>query len=94
MYARVVRFTDVDPDRISDLLARIDENDGPPEGVPATGLKVFHDAEQRTAVALQLFATAEDMSTGEAVLDAMDTADTPGTRVSVDRCEVKVEVEA
>ena len=30
MYVRVVRFTDVSAERIAELLARIEESDGPP----------------------------------------------------------------
>ncbi len=91
MYARVVRFTDVDPDHIENRLkVRVEE--GPPEGVPATGIQVLHDAEQRTAVVVQLFDTAEDMSAGEAVLSGMDPSETAGTRASVDRCEIKVDM--
>lgn len=90
MYARIVRFTDVDPDHLASRLERM-EDGGPPEGVPATGIQLMHDAEQRTAVVVQLFDTAEDMSAGEAVFAAMDPAETPGTRASVDRCEIKME---
>jgi hypothetical protein len=31
------------------------------------------------------------MAAAEAVFDAMDASDTPGTRVSVDRCAIKLE---
>ena len=40
MYVRVVRFTDVTPDRVEGLLARIEEEGGPPPGVPVTGLQL------------------------------------------------------
>jgi len=92
MYARVVRFTDVDPEHIESQVAQGLEAEGPPEGVPATGIQVLHDAEQRTAVVVQLFDTAEDMRASEAALSGMDPSDTPGTRVSVDRCEIKVDM--
>ena len=46
MYVRVVRFSDVSAERIDGLRARIDESDGPPPGVPATGLKVLYDGAQ------------------------------------------------
>ena len=62
--------------------------------MPATGIQVFHDPQERTAVVVQHFATEQDMSAGEAVLAAMDPSDTPGTRVSVDRCELKFERQA
>ena len=94
MHIRVVRFTDVEPDRIEALAQRIGEADGPPEGVPSTGVKLLHDAEQGTAVVVQFFDSAEDMATGAEVLGAMDTSDTPGTRASVDACEVKAEMDA
>ena len=93
-YVRVVRFTDVDPARIEELMSRIDESDGPPEGVPSTGLQVLVDAEQRTAVVLQSFDSMEDLETGEQVFAAMDASQTPGARASVDRCEVKVALTA
>lgn len=91
MYVRVVRFTDVSAERIETLLAQVDERDGPPEGVPATGVKFLFDEAQGTAVVLQHFATEEDMQTGGAVFAAMDPSETPGTRASVDMCEVKLE---
>jgi hypothetical protein len=94
VYVRVVRFTDVNAERLDALLARIRESEGPPPGVPSTGLSVLFDEGQGTAVVLQRFATAEDMEAGAKVMAAMDASQTPGTRVSVDSCEVKLEVEA
>jgi hypothetical protein len=93
VYVRVVRFTDVSAERIEGLRSRIEESDGPPPGVPSTGLKLLYDAEQGTAVVLQYFATAEDMDTGGQAFSAMDAAETPGTRASVDMCELKLEIE-
>jgi hypothetical protein len=94
MYVRVVRFTDVSTERAESMLARIKESDGPPPGVPATGIKVMLDEDQGTAVVLQYFATAEDMRTGAETFSAMDASQTPGTRASVDMCELKLELEA
>jgi len=91
MYVRVVRFTDVSAERMQELLARIEGSDGPPPGVPAKGIKILHDGSQGTAVVLQYFESAEDMEAGAQVFDAMDSSETPGTRASVDMCEVKVE---
>jgi hypothetical protein len=90
MYARVVRFTDVDPDYLAGRLAEAGE--GPPVDIPARGVQILHDPDQRTAVVIQLFETAADMAAAEAPLDAMDPADTPGTRASVDRCEIKADL--
>ena len=91
MNIRVVRFTDVTAERLQQLVARIDQEDGPPPGVPATGLQLLFDETQGTAVVLQLFDGPDDMRKGDEVFEAMDPADTPGTRVSVDRCELKLE---
>jgi hypothetical protein len=91
MYVRAVRFTDVSAERMQELLARIEESDGPPPGVPTTGLKILVDEAQGTAVVLQYFESAEDMRTGAQAFGAMDPSETPGTRASVDMCEVKLE---
>jgi hypothetical protein len=92
-YVRVVRFSGVDAERMKAMQARIDEADGPPPGVTTTGLQVLHDEQQGTAVVLQSFATAEDMNAAARVFDAMDASETPGTRMSVDACELKLELE-
>jgi hypothetical protein len=91
MYVRAVRFTDVTPERVQQLVARIDQADGPPPGVPTTGLQLLFDEAQGTAVVLQLFDTAVDMRKGAEAFSAMDPADTPGTRVSIDMCELKLD---
>jgi hypothetical protein len=92
MYARVVRFSDVTAERVNALLARIEAADGPPPGVPATGLQLLFDETQGTAVVLQLFDTAEDMRIGGETFAAMDPSETPGTRDSVDMCEIKLDL--
>jgi hypothetical protein len=74
---------------IQGVLARVEEAGGPPPGVPAKGLQVLFDEAQGTAVVLQLFDTAEDMRVGAEAFAAMDPAETPGARASVDMCEVK-----
>ena len=93
MYARVVRFTDVDPDHLAGRLAEV-ESEGPPVDTPTKGVTILHDADQRTAIVIQLFETAEDMAAAEGPLDAMDPANTPGTRASVDRCEIVAPLKA
>ncbi|TMK23690.1 MAG: hypothetical protein E6G62_11140 [Actinobacteria bacterium] len=94
MHVRVVRFTDVNAERLEQLLARIRESGGPPPDVPTTGLTILFDEAQGTAVVLQHFASAEDMEAGAKVMAAMDPSETPGTRTSVDACEVKLELTA
>ena len=93
MFVRVVRFSGVTAERLEQTLARINESGGPPPGVSSTGLKVLFDEAQGTAVVLQQFATAKDMETAAKVMGAMDPSETPGTRVSVDACEVKLEID-
>jgi len=91
VHVRVVRFTDVTPERVQQLIARIDEAGGPPPGIPTTGVQLLFDEAQGTAVVLQLFDTAEDMRTGAEAFSAMDPSDTPGTRGSIDMCELKLD---
>ena len=92
MYIRVVRFSGVSSERMESLVARINEAGGPPPGVNSQGITVLFDEAQGTAVVLQHFATAQDMDEAAKVMSAMDPSDTPGTRVSVDACEQKLEV--
>ena len=92
MYARVVRFTDVDPDHLAGRLDELEDRQGAPVDIPAQSVQILHDEDQRTAVVIQLFETADDMAAAEGPLDEMDPADTPGTRTSIDRCEIKAEL--
>src|SRR5215218_2390430 len=62
MYARVVRFTEVDPDHLAERLADAEGSDGPPVDIPVKGIQILHDSDQRTAVVIQLFETADDMA--------------------------------
>lgn len=91
MHVRVVRFTDVSSERLEQMLSRIEQSDGPPEGVPATGIQVLVDESQGTVVVLQFYDSAEDLETGARVFEAMDPGQTPGTRASVDACELRLE---
>ena len=64
MYARVVRFTDVNPYHLAGRLDEVDAREGPPVDIPAKGVQVLHDPEQRTAVVIQLFETADESMSG------------------------------
>jgi hypothetical protein len=88
VYARVVRFTDIDPKRIEE---RMEADEGPPPGVQAEQIRVIVDESQNTAVVILFFASEEDMRSADEALNAMDPGDTPGTRASVDQGEVKFE---
>ena len=91
MYARVVRFTDVTAERISEIVARIEESEGPPPGVDASGIELFVDEAQGTAVFVAYFETEQKMRDASAALEQMDASETPGTRASADLCEIKVQ---
>ena len=93
MHARVVRFTDVSSEAIEAIKARVEEQGGPPPGVNATGMKLFHDADQSTAIFVGFFANEQDLRDANEVFDQMDASDTPGSRASVDLCEVVIERE-
>lgn len=91
MHARVVRFTDVTPERIAAVVQRVEEAGGPPPGVESTGMQLLVDEEHGTAVFVGFFEDEQKLRDGSAILEQMDTGETPGTRASVDICEVKIE---
>jgi hypothetical protein len=91
MYARVVRFTDVNPERIDEIVKQVEENEGPPEGVDSNGMKLFFDKGQGTAMFVGFFESEDKMNDAAKVFEAMDASETPGTRQSVDMCEVVLE---
>jgi hypothetical protein len=91
MHARVVRFTDVSAERIAEIATRVEESDGPPPGVDSSGFELYFDEAQGTAIFVGHFETEEKMREAAAVFEAMDASDTPGTRASVDLCEVKAQ---
>ena len=92
MFVRVVRFTDVTAERVESLVARIDET-GPPPGVAIKRLQLVFDEAQGTAVVLQYFDNEQNLRSGADAFAAMDPSETPGSRVSVDTGELKVERE-
>ena len=77
------RFTDVDPEHLGRRVADVESRDRPPVDIQVKEIQILHDADQRTAVVIQIFETAEDMAAAEAALDGMDPSDTPtGQRAS------------
>ena len=91
MYARVVRFTDVSAERIAEIVSQIEASDGAPPGVDSTGFQLLVDEAQGTAMFVGYFETEQKMHDASAVFEQMDPSETPGTRASVDLCEVKAE---
>ena len=90
MHARVVRFTDVTPERINEIINRVEEDEGPSPGVDSTGFRLLFDESQGTALFVGLFETEEKMREASEVFEQMDASETPGTRASVDLCEEKI----
>ncbi|HTU13565.1 MAG TPA: hypothetical protein VMF31_00060 [Solirubrobacterales bacterium] len=90
MYARIVRFTDVTSETVQKVKAQVEESDGPPPGVDAKAMKLMFDSEQGTSVFVAFFETEEAMKDADPVFRNMDTSDTPGTRASIDLCEVAI----
>ena len=91
MHARVVRFTGVSPERVAEIVSRVEEQGGPPEGVDAVGMQLLVDSDQGSAIFVGYFETEEKLRAANAVFEQMDASDTPGDRASVDLCEVKLE---
>jgi hypothetical protein len=77
MYARVVRFTDVTAERISEIGAQVEESEGPPPGVDSTGFELFIDEAQGTAIFVACFETVQKMRDASAVFEQMDASETP-----------------
>jgi len=86
-----VLFTDVSPESIAAVQSRVEESDGPPPGVDSNAIKLLVDEDQGTAIFVGFFETEEKMRDASAVFEQMDASETPGTRASVDLCEVKLE---
>jgi hypothetical protein len=97
MYARVVRWEGADAGAQEKTAAQIREDaaSGPPEGVPAKGLLLLNDTENGRSMAIGLFETEEDYRQGDETLNAMSPpGDGMGKRVSVEKYEVAVQLEA
>jgi hypothetical protein len=94
MYARVVRFTGVTQETIDHVRSQIEQSDGPPPGVNAKAMKMLFDDDQGTSLFIAFFDSVEDMKAADEIMGAMDPGDTPGSRASVDMCEVAIEREA
>ena len=91
MYARVVRFDGVTRETIDKVLAEIEESDGPPPGVDANRMQMLWSEGAGTSLFVAWFETREAMEAADRVFGAMDPGDTPGSRQSVDLCEVMIE---
>ena len=91
--ARVVTFEGVTTDRVEQLRRQIGEGERP-EGIPATEIILFYDADAEKALTVLFFDTEEDYKRGDATLSAMPTDDTPGTRTNVTKYDVAIRTTA
>ena len=85
--ARVVTFEGVDAGHMEEQRRRIEAGERP-DDLPASELVILHDPEGGTALAIVFFETEDDYAKGDAALNAMPAADTPGRRVSVAKYQV------
>jgi hypothetical protein len=98
MHARVATFEGGEPDQIRQMVDEIKERSasGPPEGVPAVGLLVLHQADGGKVLNVSLFETEDDLRQGDATLNSMDPPipGALGRRTSVEMYEVGVKLDA
>ena len=95
MYARVAKWEGAEADTIRSAADGIkaEAASGPPEGLPAKGLLLLIDPDGGRSMAITLFATEEDMRTGDETLNAMTPpGDGMGRRSSVEMYEVAAEL--
>jgi len=92
MYARVVRWEGMDQEAIRQFTELISSADGPPEGVPSSGIMVLGDPQNNRGLVIGLFDTEDDLRTGDAALRAMDRPpQATGDISSIEFYEVTVE---
>jgi hypothetical protein len=72
MYARVTRWEGLDSEAARRFSQMINSSDGPPEGVPSSGIMFLSDADNGRSLVIGLFDTEDDLRTGDAALKAMD----------------------
>jgi hypothetical protein len=99
MYARVVRWEGANAESLErtsgEIRTRADSEGGPPEGVPAKGLLILNDGENGRSLAISFFETEDDYREGDTTLNSMSPpGEGLGERVSVEKYEVAVQLEA
>jgi hypothetical protein len=86
--ARVVTFDGVSAERMNEMKGEMESND-PPPGLNATEVIILHDGGDKS-MAIVFFDNEEDYASGDAILSAMPTDDTPGQRTSVTKYDVPI----
>ena len=98
MHARVATFEGGDADTVRKMVDEIKNRseEGPPEGVPATGLLLLHSSDGSKVMTVSLFDSEDDLNKGNETLNSMEPP-VPGglgRRTSVDLMEVGIKLEA
>ncbi len=92
MYARVARWDGMDEEAIRQFTQMIESSDGPPEGVPSSGIMVLSDPQNSRSLVIGLFDSEDDLRTGDAALRAMDRPQqATGNIDSIEFYEVAIE---
>jgi hypothetical protein len=85
--ARVVAFEGVSQEQMNALASDVQTGERP-EGVPATEFLMLYDADGERSLAIIFFDNESDYAQGDAALDALPAAETPGRRTSVSKYTV------
>jgi hypothetical protein len=92
MYARVARWEGSNAEAQKGMAEMINSADGPPEGVPSSGIMVLNDPENGRSLVIGLFDTEEKLRTGDEALRAMDRPpEAAGEVSSIEFYEVAVD---
>jgi len=97
VFARVARWEGAEAKTLEESAAEIRSRSdaGPPPGVPAKQFLLLHDAAAGKAVAITLFETEAEYREGDETLNSMSPpGGGMGNRVSVEKFEVAVQLEA
>jgi len=99
MYARVARWENADAEAMektaAEIRTRTETEGGPPPGVPAKEFLLLHDTAAGKVIAVTLFESEDDYRQGDETLNSMSPpGDGMGERVSVEKYELAVRVEA
>lgn len=85
--ARVVSFTGVDSNRMDEMKNEI-EGQEPPEGLNPSDIMILHDPDSQESLAVLVFDNEDDYRSGDAILNAMPSDETPGQRTAVRKYNV------
>ena len=93
--ARVVTFDGVSKERMEEMKREMGAPDSqPPEGFPPAEFVTLHDPEAEKSIVIFFFETEDDYRRADAILEAMPTGDTPGSRSSVTRYDVAMRMKS